>query len=179
MAGEIKYGRDRDLEELADEFLNKGVRDNKRSPARDAEKMAYECGFISLEELRYYDPTNDWDTHDSAFTVFVEPSDLEFIDPSICDGDDGNVRVRNSRLQERHALMRHVGDDDDWGPVGEEIPLLGVNEGPRKTCAKCKKPKGFMLFSPKADTKDGLHPWCKECRKEIVSQKRNNARSKD
>lgn len=159
---DVKYGRDEGLEALADNLLNASVRDNARGIQRDIEKMSYEHGFITEDHLKHYDPANDWETLDSAFAIVIAPSDIEFIEPG---------------YSERRALVRHVGDGDDWGSSQEDIPLLGINDGPRKVCIRCKKPKGFMCFSPKDDAKDGLHPWCKECRKEFVSQQRNNSRS--
>lgn len=172
----VRCGPDKKLEELANQFLGKG--NGRRGAARDAEKMSYESGFVSVDELHFYDPTNDWDTQDSVFAVVVDPGDIAYVAPTICSGvDDGNDVVRNPKLLERRALMRHVEDDDDWGPAEEEIPPLGVNDGDRKVCAKCKKSKGLMFFSPDARNVDGLHSWCKECRKEFTSQKRNNARS--
>lgn len=159
--GRVKYGTDKELEELANQLLAEGVGDNHRSIARDIEKMSHGSG-----PSEHYDPTNDWDTQDSVFTIYTQPNDLEFIEPSICDGHDGNVRARNPALQQRKDLMRHVGEDDDWGPTREKIPLLGINEGPRKTCTKCKKSKGFMLFSPDTRNRDDLRSWCKQCEKE-------------
>jgi hypothetical protein len=173
--GDVTYGKDEGLEKLADKLL--GGAGGKRSVERDIEKLQYEAGIISAEELRHYDPDNDWDTHDSVFALSIAPADMDGVEPTICaEVDDGNSRARNSRLQERQALMRHVNDIDSWGLDREEIPLLGANDGPRKTCRKCKLPKGLSFFSPKADSKDGLHPWCKACRKAAVSQKRKNSK---
>lgn len=177
--GRVKYGRDAELEELADKLLYDGLAgDNKRSLTRDRERMAYDLGLTSPGDLQHFDPTNDWDTLDSAFTLYIDPSDIAYLEPSICAGvDDGNDRARNKLMLERQAGMRHVGDGDEWGAGEEDIPLLGVNEGPRKTCTKCKRSKGHQYFSPKRDAKDKLHPWCKECRKNAVSQNRRNSRS--
>jgi hypothetical protein len=174
--GKVKYGVDKKLEEEANRLLAEDAGENRRSVSRDVEKMRYEAGLISSEELHYYDPDNDWGTHDSAFTIYTEPSGLELIDPSICDGNDGNVRDR-SRVdpklpvgvwgrageEERRGLSRHVQDDDNWGSTREENPLLGVNEGPRKVCTQCRKEKGLQFFSPDARNRDGLRSWCKGC----------------
>lgn len=176
MGGGIKHGRDKALEDLADQLLGKGTGSNKRSIDRDIEKRKYELGLIPLDELKHYDPSNDWDTHDSAFSIGCD--DVDDIMPTICVvRDDGNVRARNAELLERDAAMQHVDDADDWGPIAEPLPLLGANEGQRKVCTRCKQSKGLSLFSPKADAKDGLHPWCKECRKDTVSHIRRNSRS--
>jgi hypothetical protein len=166
----VKSGVDRDLERLANKLLAESVGKNERGIARDAEKMAYERGFLSVEELTVYDPANDWHTSDSVFSITVNPGDIDGVEPTIC--DDGNVRARNPAAQERLALKRHVEDSDRWGGTAEDIPLLGVNDGPRKVCAKCKRPKGLSLFSPDARNSDGLHSWCKECRKAFTSHKR-------
>lgn len=165
--GEVKYGKDDKLERLANKLLNASVGDNKRGIERDIEKVSYEAGYITRDELQHYDPDNDWDAQDSVFAVAVDPSDLSTIEPTICvDFPDGNVRARNPKMQERRALTRQIGDEDGWGTTFEEIPLLGVNDGPRKICAKCKKTKGLHLFSSDKRNADGLHSWCKECRRE-------------
>lgn len=171
-----KRGKDKALEDLADQLLGKGTGSNKRSIDRDIEKHFYQLGRIPLDQLKHYDPTNDWDTHDSAFSIGCD--DVDDIMPTICVvRDDGNVRARNPEILEQQVLAQYVDDSDDWGPEREDIPLLGDNEGQRKVCTKCKQSKGLSLFSPKADTKDGLHPWCKKCRKDAVSQARGSARS--
>lgn len=167
-----KSGRDEELEALADELLGQGVGGNKRSVDRDVEKMSYGAGRRSADSLKFYDPTNDWDTQDSVSAVTVDPGDIANILPTITvDVDDGNIRAANTDLMDRQKLMRHA-EDGGSGASAETIPLLGANEGPRKTCRRCKVPKGLALFSPKSDAKDGLHPWCKSCRKESVSQNR-------
>lgn len=172
-----KFGKDKALEDLANQLLGKSTGSNQRSIDRDLEKRWYELGLIPLEELRHYDPTNDWDTFDSAFSIATD--DPDSVDSTICfDVDEGNIRARNQQLLDAQSLMQHVEDSDDWGSELEDIPALGGNEGPRKVCTKCKQSKGLALFSPKADAKDGLHPWCKECRKKSVSQARDNARSR-
>lgn len=165
-----KYGRDEELEGQADKILGESVRSNDRSIERDIEKLRYEHGIVSEDGLEHYDPANDWDAHDSAFTIYVDPAEL--VD-TVC-AEDGNVRARNPAMEARRGLMRRTEDWDDWGPSGESIPLLGANDGPRKTCTKCGRSKGLQYFSPDARNRDGLHSWCKECRKEFTSQKRNN-----
>lgn len=170
MGDGVKYGKDEDLERAADELLREGVGRNKRSVARDVEKLSYESGFISRDELRVYDPTNDWDTQDSAFAVLVDPASIENVDPTICaDTPDGNVRASNPRALERKALMRHVGDEDNWGSSRENIPLLGDN-GDRKSCPKCGKSKSLDYFSPDRRGRYGRDNWCKACR---MGQKRD------
>src|SRR5690348_10531438 len=123
--------------------------------------MSYEHGFLSKEDLEHYDPCNDWDTHDSAFSIYVNPGDLEHLEP---------VGKRD--------LKRHVEDADDWGSTHEDIPFLGVNEGPRKTCIRCHRAKGFVAFYNASRNKDGLSSWCKSCVKGSIKQKRQNRRSK-
>lgn len=162
-------------QESADKILSASVGRNKRGIDRDIEKMSYECGLVSADELRHYDPSNDWDTQDSVFEVAIEPGDMDGIVSAMC-SDDGNVRAANPRMTKRQSLMRHIGDSDGGGPVREDIPMLGVNDGPRKVCAKCKRSKGHPFFSPDARNKDGLHSWCKECRKGFTSQKRKAAK---
>lgn len=170
MGDGVKYGRDEDLEKIADQLLRESVGRNKRSVARDVEKMSYECGHLSSEELRFYDPVNDWDTQDSAYSVLVDPSDIENVEPTICASvPDGNVRARNPQMLERRALMRHVGDEDNWGSPREDIPFLGDN-GDRKVCARCSRSKSLDLFSPDRRGRLGRDNWCKKCR---MGQKRD------
>lgn len=185
--GKVKYGVDKRLEEEANKFLAEGAGENRRSASRDAEKMRYEAGLISSEELHYYDPTNNWNTHDSAFVIVADPSDLKSIEPSICDVDDGNVRAENRirvengetyRVPPRQDLMRHVEDTDNWGSTNEEAPPLGVNKiTSGKACARCKLRKRLEYFSPDPRGKHGRDGWCKECRKGNMEQIRNNSRS--
>ncbi|MBB3752493.1 hypothetical protein FHT44_005005 [Mycolicibacterium sp. BK634] len=164
--GEVKYGKDEELERLANELLNGSVGENKRCVDRDIEKVSYELGLVSDDDLHHYDPNNDWDAQDSVFAVSVDPGDLSGIEPTICaDVPDGNVRARNPKLHERRALTRHTGDDEAWGSTFEEIPLLGVNEGPRKVCTRCKQSRGLSLFSRDKRNVDGLRSWCRSCEK--------------
>ncbi|WPH57808.1 hypothetical protein [Mycobacterium phage WXIN] len=165
--GRVKYGKDDTLEELADKLLANSAGDNARSIDRDIEKASYDAGLITVDELQLYDPGNDWDTRDSAFTIYINPGDMAYITPSECaDQGDGNIRAEHPELLERRALMRHTGDDDGWGSTVEESPPLGINKGPRKTCTKCKQPKGLQYFSPDARNKGGLRSWCRKCEKE-------------
>jgi hypothetical protein len=171
-----KYGRDEEFEAAANKLLADSVGDNKRSVARDAEKMHYEAGRIPRERLEHYDPDNDWDTLDSSFAIPVDPGDIDDIESTMrAEVDDDNVRARNPGLRQRADLMRHVEDTDHWGSTSEDIPLLGINVGPRKTCTRCKLARGLKYFSPDRRNKDGLHSWCKTCRKKFTSQNRNNA----
>src|SRR5690242_14057571 len=110
LASQVKFGRDRELEEQADKLLSASVGANKRGVARDIEKMSYEHGFLSKEDLEHYDPGNDWDTQD---------------EPSVWLIDAANIEQVPSHSSKRAALMRHVGDSDDWGPTQECIPPLG------------------------------------------------------
>lgn len=158
--GAVKYGRNDDLERLADQLLSDSVRANNRSTARDIEKISYEHGFLSEDDLEHYDPANNWDTHDQPSVWLVDALDITYILPT-----------------SRRALMRHVQDEDDWGPTQEDIPLLGINEGPRKICSRCKRELGLILFYDAPRNKDGLSSWCKACVKESIKQKRNNSRS--
>ena len=126
--------------------------------------MAYQGGHMTVDELEHYDPTNDWDTMDSAFMIFVAPSKIAAVEPTICAAvDDGNIRKWNPALEERQALMRHVEDTDEWRSRRERIPLLGVNDGPRKMCTKCGESKGLSLFSADRRNADGRYSWCKQC----------------
>jgi len=173
----VKQGRDKNLEAEANKWLAESVGDNKRSLARDVEKMKYEGGHISRDELRHYDPDNDWDTISSAFSITTDAESIDYVDGT---ADEENVVQRHDQLVKRRELMQQVDDGSD--PLlegGENVPLVGANDGRRKVCGRCKQSKGLSLFSPKADSKDGLHPWCKKCRKEFVSQNRSNARSRD
>ena len=164
--GSVKHGRDKKLEDEANKWLAKNVGDNERSAARDAEKMSYEHGFITAEQLRYYDPTDDWTTADSVYAIPISPSDVDVIEPTICAGtDDGNVRARNTKLADRRALMRHIDDVSGWGSADESIPLLGANEGERKTCTRCGRSKGLDCFYSHPRTRDGLQSQCKPCQK--------------
>ncbi|BBX01868.1 hypothetical protein BST36_20815 [Mycolicibacterium moriokaense] len=45
-----------------------------------------------------------------------------------------------SPCRERERSRRHVGDDDDWGPTDEFIPLLGINDRPET--------KAFAIVPP-------------------------------
>lgn len=173
---EAKTGRDDKLEAEANKLLTEGVGENKRSLERDVEKMLYESGQKSVDELEHYDPDNDWHAQDSAYAVLVNPADIPGIEPTICDMDDGNARVRNPKLRERQILMRHVDDTDSWGSAREFIPLLGVNDVRPKICTRCKLAKRTEYFSPDPRKRDGLQAWCKQCRKEVTSQQREKRR---
>jgi 5-methylcytosine-specific restriction endonuclease McrA len=41
-----------------------------------------------------------------------------------------------------------------------------------KTCSKCKIEKDAFGFGPQRQSKDGLASWCKQCKKELESQRR-------
>ncbi|MCG7607125.1 hypothetical protein [Mycobacterium sp. CnD-18-1] len=166
----VRYGKDDKLEADANKWLSDATGENKRGIERDIEKMSYESGLIGEDELELYDPGGDWRTKESAFTLYVAPADLEGFEPTICaDVPDGNVRAANPRIASRRALMRHVEDADSWGGVGENVPLLGANDGPRKVCTRCKQPKGLQYFSADPRNKaDGLYSWCKACHREYV-----------
>lgn len=164
--GRVKYGKDDELEKLADQLLNNSAGENKRSVDRDMEKMSYERGFISSEDLKFYDPTNDWDTHESPTVAPISPDDIPYVSSTICsEVNDGNIRARNPELPKRRALMRHVDDEAGWGSTGEDIPLLGANDGPRKVCTKCKQAKGLQYFYSHPRTRDRLQSQCKSCQK--------------
>ncbi|AGS82454.1 hypothetical protein SEA_POUND_154 [Mycobacterium phage Pound] len=176
--GEVKHGRDDKLEADADKWLARGVGKNKRGLERDLEKVRYESGSVSAAELRFYDPTNNWDSKDSAYTIYVAPTDLEGVEPTAC--ADGNVRARSREdpnlpdgtwgragAEELKGMRRHVEDDDSGGSTFEFIPLLGANEiTSGKACTKCGLRKRLEYFSPDSRSGDGLHSWCKRCRKE-------------
>jgi hypothetical protein len=66
----VKHGRDKKLESETNKWLAESVGESKRSVARDVENMKF--GHISRDELRHYDPTNDWDTSDSAYQIADE-----------------------------------------------------------------------------------------------------------
>ncbi len=162
MLGDVTYGKDEGLEKLADQLLGGG--DHKRSIERDIEKLQYEAGILSADELRHYDPVNDWDTRDSAFALLINPAEMVYVEQSICaEVGDGNVRSRNQRIHERQTLMRHVDDSEDWGSVVEDVPFLGDN-GDRKLCAGCGRHKGLQYFSPDRRGRFGRDNWCKVCR---------------
>lgn len=187
--GKVKYGVDKKLEDDANKLLRQNVKENKRSVSRDVEKMKFEAGLISSEELHHYDPSNDWDTQDEVFVIKVQ--NLDNIEASLC--TDGNIRARSREdpklpvgvwgragEEERRGLARHIQDDDDWGATTEYIPLLGANDGPRKQCTKCKRPKGLQYFYRDARNTDGLHSWCMECHREhkrVTYEKIQNGRS--
>lgn len=182
--GKVKYGVDKRLEEEANEWLKRDVKGNKRGVSRDVEKMRHEAGLISPEELQHYDPSNNWDTQDSAFAINVSPDEIAYIEPSVC--DDGNVRSENRirvengetyREPSRQDLTQHIEDDDDWGSTAEDIPPLGVNRiepGTSKVCSYCKLRKRLEYFSPDPRGKYGCDGWCKKCR---MGQKRDYRRS--
>jgi hypothetical protein len=177
---EVKFGRDKKLEDEANEWLAKNVGSNARGVPRDAEKMSYEHGFTPAEDLQHYDPAVDWPTKDSVFMVIADPADVVAMDPTICaEVDDGNVRARNPRLEDRAALRRHIDDASGWGSAADErIPLLGANDGPRKVCRRCGRSQGLQYFSPDIRNRDGLHSWCKGCRREVTSRKRAHGAQK-
>lgn len=165
--GIVKFGKDQKLEEDADKLLKGSAGENKRSIARDIEKVRYEHGLATLDELEHYDPADDWNAKDSAFAVLTDPSDISSVESTIC---DENIRARNPQLQERQALMRHVSDSDSWGSAWEaEIPPLGDN-GDRKRCSKCDRYKSLDHFSPDRRGRYGRDNWCKSCR---MGQKRD------
>ncbi|AEK09546.1 hypothetical protein LITTLEE_167 [Mycobacterium phage LittleE] len=163
----LRYGLDEALEKKAADWLSRGVGGNERSTQRTREKLLYEFGALTEDDLELYDPSNDWDTQDSAFSLMVSPRDLEALEPSIC--ADDNSRARNQRMRERRALMRHVNDTDAWGPAAEDsIPPLGENEeAERKVCTKCKRLKRVEFFYAQPRNKDGYSSWCKSCQKSI------------
>ncbi|WP_212808831.1 hypothetical protein, partial [Acinetobacter baumannii] len=69
--GEVKHGRDEKLEADADEWLSRGVGDNERSDERTLEKLLYDLGRLSREDLQLHNPDYDWDTQYSAFALTV------------------------------------------------------------------------------------------------------------
>ncbi|AID58941.1 hypothetical protein PBI_GAIA_122 [Mycobacterium phage Gaia] len=162
-----KFGKDDNLEAKADRLLSKGVGKNKRSTQRDKEKMLHEAGLLEVDDLDAYDPTNYWSTQDAPNgEILMSPNSVVKVTPSIgSDVGDGNVRARNLKLSRRRALMHHVEDEDDWGGDREFIPLLGVNEGRRKTCTKCGRSKRVEFFSSDSRNVDGVRSWCRLCDK--------------
>jgi hypothetical protein len=163
----IRQGKDARLEALANELLSDSAGPNERSLDRDIEKMAYQSGRIGRDELKHYDPDNDWDTLETAYSMSHSPGDLDGITPTESYG-----RARNQGADRKALLAHHVGDSDPWGRATEHIPALGAYDRGRKTCTKCGITKGVGLFSPDARNKDGRHSWCKACRKAFTSQKR-------
>lgn len=145
--------------------------------------MAYEAGLITSEEdLQYYDPTNNWDTLDSAYSLLTDPGDIEHVESSLCDGDDGNVRARSrtpkmpdgvwgrAGAEELRRLKRQVNDHDDWGPTyDKEIPPLGINEyTDHNVCTRCNLAKRREYFPTDPRKENGLHSWCKRCQREAA-----------
>ena len=167
-----RKGRDANLEAEANAWLRQGVGKNKRSRERDFEKMGYEAGIYSVDELKHYDPTNDWDTRYS--TKMVTSDDIDYM-PTTITGDD-NIRHEHLELVERHKLTAHTEDSDSGGRVFEELPEL-FDHDVRKVCTKCNTAKGRECFSRDLRNKDGLHSWCKVCRKRLTSQSRERGRS--
>ncbi|MGY4710166.1 hypothetical protein ACXDF8_11525 [Mycolicibacterium sp. CBM1] len=176
------HGKNNTLEAAANEWLAKDVGENTRSIDRDIEKVQYESGQILRDELRLYDPRNDWDTQDSAYSILIDPGDMAYVTPSLCDGHDGNVRARDREdpntppgtwgavgIRERQKMTRHVGDEDDWGATYEDIPPLGQNtRDPTlgKRCTRCNLIKLNKYFGPEKRNSDGMRSWCKQCDRE-------------
>lgn len=131
----------------------------KKSLARDIEKLEYEAGVIAREDLKFYDPDNDWDTVDSARETIV--ADIDTARPTVA---VENTRKHAPAVDARQALAK---DPDNTSTDDVIVPALGQNTGERKTCRKCGKSKGLGSFSPKNDAKDGKHPWCRPCRKTV------------
>lgn len=157
----VKFGRDDALEEWADELLGDC---GERSDERDREKVAYEYGLIEYDDLQYYDPDADWQTKDSGYAILVSPADMVYIEPTICtEVNDGNVRAKNLRMAERRSLMGVSSEDDSWGTAQEDVPLLGVNEGERKTCPGCGRSKGLSCFYAQPGNKDKRATLCMVC----------------
>lgn len=201
----VKFGVDEALEADANRLLAKGAKakpTGKRKQQWDIEKLLYESG-TPLDELSLYDPSNDWDTQDSAYTLPVD--NIGPISASECNGggvweedgdgnpvwvatDDGNSRARSREdpalppgtwgragEEERRDLTGHVGDEDSWGSAGEYVPLLGANDiTGGKTCARCQLRKRLEYFSPDRRGKQGRDNWCKLCRMEQRREKRRS-----
>ena len=172
----VKHGRNAKLEAEAKELLAKSVRKQKRSPARDAEKMAYEHGFITADELQHYDPNDTWTTVDSAFQIITGAADIDYLDGT---ADEENIIHRHDQLVKRRELMRAVDDDSDPLIEGDEdhVPPLGAYDVRPKICTRCNRPKRRDQFSPDKRKNDGLQSQCKKCHAEITAQNRKNSRS--
>ena len=165
----MKTGRDADLEKQANELLKAHSRPQTNSLERDIEKMKYEHGFISEDELEHYDPTNDWDAIDSAYQIVTGADDLDYVDGT---ADAENIIERNAELLQRRKLMQHADDNEE--PVidgAETIPPLGANTGWRKTCTCCGRSKGKGSFGRDSRNKDGHRSWCHSCEREAERER--------
>lgn len=179
----LRYGRDEKLEADADELLGEKSR---RSDDRLTEKLLFEAGMISEDDLTVFDPADDWNTQWSAYTLYMES--IDGITPSLCGEGDGNVRARAREdpslppgkwgvigIEARKKLTRRTDDEMDWGSTHEDIPLLG-SPGERKTCALCQRSKRLEQFSLDARGKRGVDNWCRMCRRERMRERRRKNR---
>lgn len=82
--------------------------------------------------------------------------------------------VQASRLHPRDYPQQPTGDML-WHMLGEIKP---VRPG-EKFCVSCGDWRGVEKFSPKADSADGLHPYCKGCRADQARVWRMTAKVKE
>ncbi|WP_131806210.1 hypothetical protein [Mycolicibacterium conceptionense] len=165
----MKTGRNTDLEKQANALLKGSAKPKGTRDDRELERAMFEAGMLTLEELKFYDPANDWDAKHSAYTLVA--ADIDEIEPTLgAERDDGLERRRNRRREEKLPLLRHVDleSEEDWpSPPQKPAPALGqLDKGPRKTCSSCGLSKGVEFFSPYSRNADGLHSICKTCRRE-------------
>ncbi|QZH68316.1 hypothetical protein [Mycolicibacterium farcinogenes] len=169
----MKTGRDAKLEKEANALLKASAKPKGAREDREIERAMYEAGLLTLEELKFYDPVNDWDSKHSAYTLTT--SDIDAIEPTLgAERDDGLERRRNRRREEKLPLLRHVDleSEDDWpSPPEKPAPKLGqLDKGGRKTCTSCGISKGLEFFSPYRRNADGLHSSCKTCRRQKAKE---------
>lgn len=180
----LRYGKDAHLEELADRLLAAGAGENRRSAARDIEKMRFESRLLPIV-LTVYDPEHDWQSHDEPWTIPV--SDIALFTPSECSGGDGNTRALSKEdpstpdgqwgrggAEELRRARRHVDDEDSWGSTFEYIPPIGPDRSiERKVCSKCNRLKRLQHFYAQPRNRDGYSSWCKACQKKSIKHSRN------
>lgn len=76
-------------------------------------------------------------------------------------------RLKLSRRNVQHAIESTIRKLSNYFVcIYSDYYYLNIYKGKYKTCSKCneQKPATLDWFSPKKDSKDGLHPYCKSCR---------------
>lgn len=82
--------------------------------------------------------------------------------------------VQASRLHPRDYPQQPTGDLL-WGMLGEIKPIRPGE----KFCVSCGDWRTIDKYSPKADSADGLHPYCKGCRADQARVWRMTAKVKE